>query len=261
MWRKRVGPAIRGFTYIGLLILIAMIGMGLALTGQVWHMMMQREKERELMFVGDQFRNAFASFHRASPDGAQKFPRSLEALLDDSRSLTTKRHLRRIYPDPMTGRPDWGLVTAPDGSITGVYSQSDRVPVKKTGFPDEYERFAKAQAYSDWQFEFAAVPAEPATSDPVSSAAGPPVAAPVPVASEAAANAATPTRPGSPDDADERREMCKIVLRTDQGKCNAIATRHGAEAAETCRASAAARNQACLDERLVPALEIPHAKG
>ena len=41
----------RGFTYIGLLIFIALLGIGLAMTGQIWHTSVQREKEAELLFV------------------------------------------------------------------------------------------------------------------------------------------------------------------------------------------------------------------
>src|SRR5207248_3217518 len=44
----------RGFTYIGLLIIIAIMGMGLAAFGELYSHAAQRDKERELLFVADQ---------------------------------------------------------------------------------------------------------------------------------------------------------------------------------------------------------------
>ena len=45
-----------GFTYIGLLLLIAFMGISLAATGVVWSKVQQRQKERQLLFSGNQFR-------------------------------------------------------------------------------------------------------------------------------------------------------------------------------------------------------------
>jgi len=43
-----------------------------------------------------------------------------------------RRHLRRLYPDPITNSAERGLVKAPDGGVMGVYSLSEQ-PVLKTG--------------------------------------------------------------------------------------------------------------------------------
>ena len=50
-----------GFTYIGILLAMALFGVALAATGDVWRTAAQREREQELLFVGSQFRSAFLS--------------------------------------------------------------------------------------------------------------------------------------------------------------------------------------------------------
>ena len=54
----------RGFTYLVLLAVVAAMGIVLATAGEVWHMALKREKEQELLFVGDQFRRAFNLYDR-----------------------------------------------------------------------------------------------------------------------------------------------------------------------------------------------------
>jgi len=62
----------------------------------------------------------------------------------NSRYPTPRRHLRRLFIDPITGKADWGLVTAPEGGIMGIYSQSDREPQKRANFATEDADFAAA---------------------------------------------------------------------------------------------------------------------
>jgi len=138
----------RGFTYLSLLIVVAVTAGALAAAGGIWSQAAQREKERELLFAGEQFRRAIALYYWRTPGGAHQYPKSLEALLKDERWPTTQRWLRKVYRDPMTGTTDWGVVEAPGGAgIMGVYSKSDGVPIRTTVFPD-------ARNYSDWQFVF-----------------------------------------------------------------------------------------------------------
>lgn len=152
-----------GFTYVAMLIGVAVIGLVLAGTGQVWSQSSQREKEQELLFIGNQFRQAIERYQRESPGSARRYPGTLEELLQDSRHVTVKRHLRRIYRDPMTGEAQWGLVVAPEGGIMGVHSLSNAAPLKTGNFAKSDQRFKGAVRYSDWLFidETAAVPAAP----------------------------------------------------------------------------------------------------
>ena len=140
-----------GFTYLGLLAFIAVLGIGLAATGLVFHQAARREKEQELLFAGDQIKRAISAYYQRSP-GSGRFPQSLEDLLQDRRQPTVQRYLRRLYPDPMSGMPEWGLVRGPDGGIRGVYSRSTAKPIKVAGFPSGYEDFADKKSYTEWEF-------------------------------------------------------------------------------------------------------------
>jgi type II secretory pathway pseudopilin PulG len=138
---------------------IAMIGIGLAATGVVFHQQSQREKEKELLFAGDQIRRAIGMYYEGSPGGDKRFPQSLEELLLDRRYPATQRYLRRIYADPMTGEKDWGLVRGgPGDGVVGVYSLSEKRPVRIANFPAQYEAFESAQTYTGWKFVYAPPP-------------------------------------------------------------------------------------------------------
>jgi len=153
----------RGFTYIGLLLLVAMLGAGLAGAGTLWSTESRREKEAELLFVGEQYRQAIAAFRNRTPAGQQpRFPRNLEELLDDRRWPTTRRHLRKLFADPVTGTREWGFVRTPGGEITGAHSLSDRQPMKRGGFTEVQAEFQDAATYADWRFVYQAPEAAPA---------------------------------------------------------------------------------------------------
>jgi type II secretory pathway pseudopilin PulG len=147
-----------GFTYIGLLLAVAIMAAGLAAIGEVASTAAKRDKEAELLFIGDQFAQAIAQYAATSP-GAQQYPPSLEDLLADKRYPNVRRHLRRIYSDPMTGRSDWVLVRGPNGGIVGLHSQSTARPLKTANFPKNYESFDGATSYAAWQFVPAATDA------------------------------------------------------------------------------------------------------
>jgi type II secretory pathway pseudopilin PulG len=140
----------RGFTYIGVLILVAVMGVVLAAAGQVWHTMQQREKEEELLFIGHQFQLALDQYAKHS--SGRRYPLDLEDLLKDSRQPGVQRYLRQIYVDPMTGSAEWGLITEPDGQILGVHSLSDNEPLKKSNFGLADREFEGKMKYSDWVF-------------------------------------------------------------------------------------------------------------
>lgn len=148
----------RGFTYIGLLFAIAFIGLLLASAGQVWKMAAQREREEQLLFVGREFGRAIAAYRAASPDAPGQGPRRLEDLVEDRRSLVTRRHLRRIYHDPMTGSTEWGLIKSGE-FIVGVHSLGEGKPLKTANFLPGEEAFAGAASHRDWHFLAPAAPA------------------------------------------------------------------------------------------------------
>lgn len=112
----------------------------------------QREKEEQLLFAGDQFRNAIASYYNSiPPGGARALPQSLEMLIHDHRFPTPIHHLRRIYPDPMTGQNDWQLVVD-GGAVAGVKSSSTQRPIKRKGFSKGHEHLENRETYAEWIF-------------------------------------------------------------------------------------------------------------
>lgn len=141
-----------GFTYLGVLIVVALAGISLAALGELWSTAAKRDKEAELLFVGGEIRRAIGHYFDSSPGGARRYPAKLEELLEDPRWPTTRRHLRRIYIDPMTGTANWGLIRGPGDGITGVYSRSEERPLKVAGFSSEDAAFANAARYADWRF-------------------------------------------------------------------------------------------------------------
>ena len=138
----------RGFTYMAFLLFIAVAGAGLAAYGELASHAAQREKEAELLFRGEQYRDAIASYYKKE----QRYPKALQDLLEDKRYPMPVRHLRKLYRDPITGDEEWGLVEAPGGGVMGVFSRSEQEPVKTGNFSPKNQEFAETQRYADWKF-------------------------------------------------------------------------------------------------------------
>jgi type II secretory pathway pseudopilin PulG len=132
-----------GFTYVGLLIAVVFFGMGSVGAARLLASTERAEREAELLFVGHQFRQAIRSYLQAGPKIGQ-YPATLEDLLLDRRYPTIRRHLRRVFVDPITGKADWVLISAPEGGIMGVSSRSEREPLKRANFEPEDSNFAMA---------------------------------------------------------------------------------------------------------------------
>jgi type II secretory pathway pseudopilin PulG len=150
----RSGSGEAGFTYVMALVLVAVLGAGAAAIAETWSHARQREKEAELLWIGNQFRQAIGLYYERSPGTVKRYPEALEDLLEDRRFLSTQRYLRRVYPDPITGKPDWGLVAAPGGGIMGVYSRAENQPVKSGGAALQAMKLTAAARYSDWRFVY-----------------------------------------------------------------------------------------------------------
>jgi len=179
----------KGVVYLWALFAVTVAGVVLAGTGQVWQITAQREKEKELLFIGEQFRKAVMSYYNNPLTGIRQYPEKLEDLLEDKRGPVPIRHLRKIYIDPMTLTDEWGLIIEevqqqqPQANqrnnpvsaanlmganntvsaanpvsltkgIAGVYSLSMQKPRKKDNFPDQYADFSDAETYQDWHFVF-----------------------------------------------------------------------------------------------------------
>jgi type II secretory pathway pseudopilin PulG len=146
-------PRAQGFTFLGLLFLIAIMGVMAAAAATTFAFTSQRDKEQDLLYVGRAYRLAIRHYRQAHATRPQPYPTALEQLLDDSDRLAPRRHLRRLFFDPMTGSPQWGLERNAQGGITGVYSLCERRPVRTTSdVPDETIAFGAARSYRDWVF-------------------------------------------------------------------------------------------------------------
>jgi type II secretory pathway pseudopilin PulG len=144
----------RGAILLLLLVMVVVLGLSAGMAGQSWRSTMQRAREAELLWRGQQYQQAIASYYAVKHGPQQMLPAKLEHLLRDPRFPGMVRHLRKLYNDPMTGEA-WELVTDPAERIIGVRSSSDLEPFRQDGFPKTLERLKGLSSYSEWEFVFA----------------------------------------------------------------------------------------------------------
>lgn len=144
---------LQGFTYLGLLLLIAILGLVSGATVQLGALLERRAAEEALLNIGAEYRAALISYAAATPAGQSRRPGSLQDLVRDPRYPSVRRHLRKIYSDPITGKAEWGTVSSVDGmGIAGIHSLSEEVPIKIGNFAMPFEQFAGQVSYRGWVF-------------------------------------------------------------------------------------------------------------
>jgi len=148
----RIASPVRGFTFIELMVTLAIMAVLVTVAAPLAQVAVQREKERELRASLGQIREALDAYKRASDQGRitlklgqSGYPPSLDDLVDgvpDQRSPTQQkiyfmRQLPRdpLYPDPSARAAEtWGLrsyASPPDEPSEGedvfdIYSKSDK---------------------------------------------------------------------------------------------------------------------------------------
>ena len=142
----------RGFTYIWAMAAVAILGLGLAAIGPTWADAARREREQDLLRIGQLYAQAIGSYYRSSPGSEKRYPPSLDALLLDTRFVGTYRHLRRLYADPLKPGQAWGVLRGADGSVRGVYSLSMDEPMRREALDLGVVVLPAARRYSEWQF-------------------------------------------------------------------------------------------------------------
>lgn len=141
-----------GFTFVELLVTLAIMGVLALMTVPMAQVALQRKKERDLRMALIQIRAALDAYKHAAEQGRIRlrigdsgYPHALDELADgvvDQRSPTGQKlyFLRRLPADPMqedSSRPadTWGTrsyASAPDTDATGsdvfdIYSRSGRI--------------------------------------------------------------------------------------------------------------------------------------
>ena len=142
-----------GFTYLSLIILVAIIGMVTASALKLGSVIQRSRAEQELLVIGAAFSDALQSYADATPPGMPTQPPTLNALLKDARFPGVRRHLRKVFVDPMTGKAEWGITYLGDKvGVLAIYSLSDARPVKIGNFPQRFATLAGKQKISEWRF-------------------------------------------------------------------------------------------------------------
>ena len=181
----------RGFTYLGLIILVAILALVGAAGLKMGSLLQRQAAEQELLDIGAQFSDALYSYAAATPPGQPQQPPSLAALLRDPRFPQVRRHLRKLFTDPVTGRAEWGLLYQPGSNgIIGVHSLSPAAPLKVGNFEARFTGFEGRAHLSEWHFMVDALaPAAPSGQSGQSGQAGAMSAGETPGAAATAAGA------------------------------------------------------------------------
>jgi type II secretory pathway pseudopilin PulG len=158
----RAGRAAQaGFTYVGLLIFVAVLGAAATASLGAGSSLARRDAEAELLAIGLEYRAALKSYAEATPFGQPDAPKELAELLRDPRYPGVRRHLRRLYADPLTGLTDWGVVRDPGGRIVGIHSLSTAATLRRDNFPPGLEALNEAHRHDQWLFALSPVQPQP----------------------------------------------------------------------------------------------------
>lgn len=145
----------RGYALVAWMIAMALLSAAAMTTVSRWSDDIRREREDELLRIGNEIAGAIAAYAQDSAGSAIRHPPSLEDLLEDRRAFGMRRHLRRVEPDPMrhlSAASGWGLLRGADGGIEGVYSTSNDRPVRVVAQHLQHVDLPAASRYADWVF-------------------------------------------------------------------------------------------------------------
>lgn len=140
-----------GFSYVVLMFMITLIGLGMTMAARQWKVMVQRELEADLLAKGIEIQSALALYSATMKAGrvmpGEIYPQTLTEL-----TRMPKPFLRKVYPEPV-GHGEWELVRAPTGGIMGVRSKSKGKPIRQHEFPAAVRHFEGRPSYYDWVFQ------------------------------------------------------------------------------------------------------------
>lgn len=142
-----------GGVYLFLLFVISLVSMALCGSAYIDSVGGRRDRERELIFIGEEFERAFLSYQNVSAAvGDDLSPLHIDDLIEDRRGGRVNRHLRKMYFDPLTGSRQWGEVRVA-GRLIGVYSLAGGRPfMQRKEVPRTSPNDSGSERYSDWVF-------------------------------------------------------------------------------------------------------------
>lgn len=154
----------RGFTLAAVVVAMAVMAIMLGVAAQTVTFQRQREREEELIFRGNQAVEAIRLFRARNG----RFPLTLQELAE-----AKPRVLRKIWTDPMTGKPDWVPIflgeegTASVGIGIGIAIPTPRpgaertseargpiVGVRSRSCQESIKVYEGRTRYCDWRFVF-----------------------------------------------------------------------------------------------------------
>lgn len=105
-----------------------------------------------MIWIGNQFKQAIGLYFQRSPGAVKRYPEKLEDLLEGKRYLSIQRYLRKICPDPISGKPAWGLVTA---SAAASWASTALPKENRSAQLVRDDKSApSALSYRDWRFVY-----------------------------------------------------------------------------------------------------------
>lgn len=154
----RLTRSAAGFTYIAALVMVVVTGIMLGAIGQSVSAIMQREREKELIFRGLQYRDALERWSKKNPGGVGLQVNTLkdleDKLVNGGSGLKREPFLRKIYTDPITGNDFVLIRDATTKVVQGVKSSSNKEPFKADNFPEVIKDFKGKKKYSEWEFVY-----------------------------------------------------------------------------------------------------------
>ncbi len=116
---------------VALVIIIMLMNIAVATALPKWSTIIQREKEEELIFRGFQYAEAIRVFQQRHG----RLPVRLKELIE-----VEPRSIRRLWEDPITDSPDWGLVLAAGNRGANLTPQQRAALRKEKGRPGDPSR-------------------------------------------------------------------------------------------------------------------------
>lgn len=143
-----------GFAYMALLVVIFASTLALSVALPDKYQQAKRERETQLLFVGQQYANAIKSFYENPYVSVKRYPETLDELLVDNRTAQPRHHLRQLYKDPIRDSSEWGLLTNEEDQIIGVFSLSKDTPLRTNFGLETMVAIASGDKYEDIKFVY-----------------------------------------------------------------------------------------------------------